>query len=118
MQLIRQVYFHQNYPIQMYLDASYIPGIIGKGGRFLKRIKHSAKTGLVKIVPTWSAKERNGMLVIQNCNIYNAIKRVRMVLGKIRTIQMFQQEKLQAKCNILPSDQKISHSCVLLVFTC
>ena len=113
-QLVRQVHFHQNYPLQMYLDASYIPGIIGRGGRFLKRIKHTAKTGLVKILPTWPAKERNGMLVIQNCNINNAIKRVRMVLSRIHTIQTFQQEKLQAERNIRPSDQKVSHSCLLL----
>ena len=114
LQLIRQVHFHQNYPIQIYLEASYIPGMIGKGGQFLKRTKHTAKTGLVKLLPTWPAKERNGMFVIHHWNMYNCIKAVRMFLSKIRTIQSFQQEKLQAKSKILPSGQKVSQSCVLL----
>ena len=52
MQLIRQVYFHRNYSLQIYLDGSFVPNIIGKGGQFLKRIKHTANTGLVKVRPT------------------------------------------------------------------
>ena len=70
MQLTRQVHFHRNYSLQIYLDASYIPGEIGKGGQFLKRIKRTAKTGLVKVLPTWPSKQKNGMFVIHNCNIY------------------------------------------------
>ena len=94
----------------------YIPGIIGKGGQFSNRFKHTAKTGLVKVLPTWPAKERNGMFVIHHCNIYNSIKAASLVLSKIRTIQSFQQ-KLQGMSNILPSDQKVNQSCVFLAKT-
>ena len=36
-----------------------------------------------------------------------------MVLNKIRTIQIFQLEKLLAKCNILPPDKNVNQYCGL-----
>ena len=54
--------------------------------------------------------QKNGMLVIKHCSIYNCIKVAAISLNKLQTIQIFRLNKTRANCKIFLLDQKISQS--------
>lgn len=108
LELIRQVSFHQQYPLKIYVESSYMAGIIGKKGQFLQQVKHVSGADFVKVFSTWPDKEKNGVLVIKHNSIYNCIKAAGMALNKLRTMQIFQIDNSRAKCKISLPDQKVS----------
>jgi len=108
LELIRQVSFHQQYPLKVYVESSYMAGIIGKKGQFLQQMKHVSGADFVKVFSTWPDKEKNGVLVIKHYSIYNCIKAAGMALNKLRTMQIFQIDNSRAKCKISLPDQKVS----------
>ena len=90
LELIRQVDFHQQYPLKIYVDSIYMAGIIGKKGQFVQQIRLVSGADLVKVFSTWPDNEKNGVLVIKHCSIYHCIKAAGMTLNKLRTMQIFQ----------------------------
>ena len=81
--MIRQVKFHQQYPLKIHVDYPYMAGIIGKRGQFLQKIKHFSGAYLLKVFPTRHETQRKGILVIKHFNIYNCIKAADIALNKL-----------------------------------
>ena len=110
LQLIRQVNYYKNYSLKLYLNAFYLPHLIGKKGKFIKNIKFSSKANLVKVFPTCPNTKSNGVLVINHTNINICIKAATIAMYKVLAIQNFQIGKAQPKSKLSLSNKKISQT--------
>ena len=74
LELIRQIKFHQQYPLKIHVDSPYMAGIVGKSRQFLQKIKYASGAHLVRVFPTPHETQRNGIVLIKLFNIYNCVK--------------------------------------------
>ena len=76
------------------MDACHVPHNIGKREPFLQQMKHFYE----------HEPQRNGVLDIKHCNIYNCTKAAGMAIIKIQIIQNFLFDKSHTNCKIVFSD--------------
>ena len=103
--LIRQT--RKNYPLKIILDSKNIPHIIGKKGKFVRKIKSVSKASSVRIFSTLTKNTKEGVLIIKNATYCNVFKAAKLVLSKIRRIKYFKLKNSADKCKISKQDQNI-----------